>query len=168
MVKPDRERYVWLYCKSVEDKQRYQALADESKAPLSKFLLGVIEDALAARDNEQTGPTVVKELQTLREENMKLREDLKLRTMLIDKLQNENERFKAALWTDEAHEGFRGYDLNLIDTLKNRSPIQPGRLFEALEIEPGDTDRIEATSRQLEALETHGIVKLGPRGWVWC
>ncbi len=166
MVKPDRERYIWLYTKSIEDKQRYQALADEAKAPLSKFLLSVIEDALAARDNEQTGPATVKELQTLRAENMKLREDLRLRSMLIDKLEDENRRFQSERWMKEGYDGIRDYDPLLIDLLKTRGPIQPGRLFEALEIEP-NTDRIEAVSRQLEALETSGLITLTARGWKW-
>lgn len=167
MVKPDRERYVWLYCKSIEDKQRYQALADKAKAPLSKFLLGVIEDALAARANEPSEPTTAKEIQLLRAENVKLRDDLKLRGLLIDKLQDENRRFQAERWTRENYEGIRDYDPVLIDLLKARGPIQPGRLFEALEIELGDSSRTEAVSRQLEALEISGLITLTTRGWKW-
>ncbi len=168
MVKPDRERYVWLYCRSVQDKERYQALAEEAGAPLSKFILGVFEDALAAaKDNEGTGPSTIKELQTLREENKRLKEDLRLRELLINKLEAENQRFKAATWADE-FEGFRDYDSELVGVLKTYGPVHTGKLLERLNIEPNDVDRIEGLSKQLEGLEAHGIIKHNAKGWMWC
>ena len=85
MVKPDRERYIWLYCHSIEDKKRYQKLASEAVFPLSKYLLGIIDDALATKEDSANRAAIVKELDVLTEENKKLRNDLRVRGLLIER-----------------------------------------------------------------------------------
>ena len=85
MVKPDRERYVWLYCSSLEDKQRYRDLAKSSGVPLSKFLLGLIEDQLAQRDKSENGSAIAEELESLREGMKTTRNELRLRNLVIQK-----------------------------------------------------------------------------------
>jgi len=167
MVKPDRERYIWLYCHSVEDKKRYQALADVADAPLSKYLLGIIDDALAAREDPGNRAATVKELDALKEENKKLREDLRLRGMLIERLETENKKHKEAAFLNPSFSGVREYDPEIIEAIRNHGPIRTPRLLERLNIDPGDLNGIEALSRQLENLEAHGLVERSSNGWMW-
>lgn len=166
MGKPDRKRYIWLYCHSVEDKKRYQELADAAEVPLSKYLLGIIDDALAARENPENRVATVKEFDFLKEENKKLREDLRLRGMLIERLEAENKRQKEEAFLNPSFIGFRDYDPEIVEAIKN-GPIRTPRLLEKLNIDPGDLERIEALSRQLENLEAHGLVERSSNGWMW-
>ena len=166
MVKPDRERYVWLYCHSVEDKKRYQELADAADVPLSRYLLGIIDDALAARENPENKAATVKELDALKEDNKKLREELRLRGMLIERLEAENKKHKEEAFLNPSFTGFREYDPEIVEAIKN-GPIRTPRLLEKLNIDPGDLERIEALSRQLENLEAHGLVERSSNGWTW-
>ncbi len=47
MVKPDKSRYVWLYLPSQNDKSRWFGLAEQAKVPLSRFIIEIVENALA-------------------------------------------------------------------------------------------------------------------------
>ena len=167
MVKPDRERYIWLYCHSVEDKKRYQELANAADTPLSKYLLGIIDDALAAREDSGNRTATLKELDALKEDNKKLREDLRLRRMLIERLETENKKHKEAAFLNPSFSGIREYDAEVIEVIKTYGPIRTPRLLERLDINPGDLPGIESLSRQLESLEAHGLVERSSNGWMW-
>ncbi len=167
MVKPDRERYVWLYCHSVEDKKRYHELAEAAGVPLSKYLLGIIDDALAAKEDPGNRAATVRELDALKEENKELREDLRLRNMLIERLEAENKKHKEAAFLNPSFTGMREYDPEIVNAIKDHGPIQTPRLLERLNIDPGDLNAIEALSRQLENLEAVGLVKRSSNGWMW-
>lgn len=167
MVKPERERYIWLYCHSVEDKKRYQELANVADIPLSKYLLGIIDDALAIRENPGNRTISIKELDTLKEDNKKLRDDLRLSRMLIERLGAENKSYKEAAFLNPSFTGILEYDAEVIQAIKTYGPIRTPRLLERLNIDPTDLKGIEALSRQLENLEAHGLVERSSNGWMW-
>jgi len=167
MVKPDRERYIWLYCHSVEDKKRYQELANAADIPLSKYLLGIIDDALAVREDPGNRTSTIKELNSLKEDNKKLRENLRLSRMLIERLEAENKKYKEAVFLNPSFTGIREYDAEVVEAIKTYGPIRTPRLLERLNIDPTDLGGIEALSRQLESLEAHGLVERSSNGWMW-
>ena len=167
MVKPDRERYIWLYCHSVEDKKRYQELANEAGIPLSKFLLGIIDDALATKEDSENRVAIVKELDSLKEENNKLRDDLRMRGILIERLEAENKKHKEAAFLNPSFTGMREYDPEIIEAIKNFGPIRTPKLLEKLNIDSGDIQGLEALSIQLENLESHGLVERSSGGGMW-
>jgi len=167
MVKPDRERYIWLYCHSVKDKKRYQELANEAGIPLSKFLLGIIDDALATKEDSENRVAIVKELDSLKEENNKLRDDLRMRGILIERLEAENKKHKEAAFLNPSFTGMREYDPEIIEAIKNFGPIRTPKLLEKLNIDSGDIQGLEALSIQLENLESHGLVERSSSGWMW-
>lgn len=167
MVKPDRERYIWLYCHSLEDKKRYHELAEAAGIPLSKYLLGIIDDALAAREDPGNKAITVRELDALKEENKKLRDDLRLRGMVIERLEAENKKQKEAAFLNPSFTGLREYDPKIIETIRTHGPIRTPKLLERLNIDPGDLEGLDAFSRQLENLEAHGLVERSSNGWKW-
>jgi hypothetical protein len=167
MVKPDRERYIWLYCHSVEDKKQYQELAKAVDIPLSKYLLGIIDDALAVRENTGNRMANIKELDALKEDNKKLREDLRLSRMLIERFEAENKKYKEAAFLNPSFTGILKYDAEVVELIKTYGPIRTPRLLERLDIDPKDLEGIESLSRQLENLEAHGLVERSSNGWMW-
>ena len=72
MVKPDKSRYVWLYLPSQNDKARWSELAEKAKVPLSKFIIEIVENALAEESDLKPRGEMVKELSRLKEENKKM------------------------------------------------------------------------------------------------
>jgi hypothetical protein len=140
-------------------------MAEKAGVPLSKFLLSVIEDGLAEKQSIQV-PRLSKESKELIEENHKLREELRIQNLLIQKYQHEITKFQQASFLEEDFEGERILDARIIETL-TRGPIHDFRLLEVLGIEQGDKEGIQAVQKQLEVLEMYGLIKKGGRGWQW-
>ena len=72
MVKPDKSRYVWLYLPSQNDKTRWTELAEKAKVPLSKFIIEIVEDALAEESDLKPRGEIVKELSRLKDQDLEL------------------------------------------------------------------------------------------------
>ena len=78
MVMPDKTRYVYVYMPSVEDKRRWEKLAEDAGVPLSKFVIEAVENSLAESEFKPRAE-MVKEIGKLRADNKKLRDELKLK-----------------------------------------------------------------------------------------
>lgn len=167
MVKPDKSRYVYLYLPSAEDKKRWDSLAKEAGVPLSKFVISLVEDVLAEESDFRPRGKLVKEIGAQRDEIRKLREEVKLKSIVLDKYENELKRYRSAAFVEEGFEGAREYSSQLIDTLKRGNVIDSYRLLEELGIDPRDSDLVKAVSIQLENLEAYGLVSSSQRGWRW-
>ena len=96
MVKPDKSRYVYVYLPSAEDKKRWDNLASEAKVPLSKFLIAIVENALADEAEIKPRAELVKQLGSLKDEIRTLHEELKLKNIVLDKYENELKRYRSA------------------------------------------------------------------------
>jgi hypothetical protein len=163
MTNPDKSRLIYLYAPSKEDKYRYEKMAKQKGVPLSKFLIGLIEDHI----NEQSTPReMAEEIDVQREEMAKLIEDLNRKTLLLERYEQELQRYKSAPFAKEGYSGFLNYDPSLIRILKGGA-ISDLRLMELLKIDSKDPIQIRSLSKQLEALEAYGLVTKTARGWRW-
>jgi hypothetical protein len=167
VVKPDKSRYVYLYLPSTEDKTRWGDLAKEAGLPLSKFIIGIVEDALAEESDFRPRGKLVKEIAAQRDEIKTLREEIKLKSIVLDKYENELKRYRSAAFVEEKFEGARKYTHDIVDILKRGKVIDSYRLLEELHIDPRDSDLVKGVSTQLENLEAYGLVTSTQRGWRW-
>jgi len=167
LVKPDKSRYVYVYLPSAEDKKRWDNLASEAGLPLSKFVIEVVENALAEESDIKPGAELVKQLGSLRDEIRKLQEELKLKNIVLDKYENELKRYRSAAFLEDDFEGARKYSKELIKILKKGNLIDNYKLLEELGIDPREADLVKAVSSELENLETYGLIASSPRGWRW-
>jgi hypothetical protein len=163
--RPDYDRYVYIYCSSPEQKKKFQELADQAGAPLSKFLLNIIEGAIS---EHQARPKVKlsENMKALEEELVRLREEAKTNELLLQRFESENRRLREASKFSDDFEGDRHLDLELISTLQ-RGPAHDYKLLEMLGIDPQDTVQMASVQKQLQILEMHGLVSKSPRGWAW-
>ena len=159
MVKPDKSRYVWRYLPSSADKDRGQALADKAQTPLSNFCISIIEERLAEEEDFKSRREMACELEALRAETKTLRDDIRQKSIVIDRYEAELRRYRSQAFLDESFKGIRHYSKELVDLLKARGHVDSYRLLEALWIDPRDADLVKAVSRQLEELEGFGMVK---------
>jgi hypothetical protein len=167
VVKPDKSRYVYLYLPSAEDKERWGKLAAEVGVPLTKFVIEIVENALLEESEFKPRAEMIKELGSLRDEVRKLRDDLKLKNIVIDKYESELKRYRSATFLEGGFEGTREYGQELIELLKRKTVIDNYKVLEELGIDPREADLVKAVSSQLDNLEAYGLVESTSRGWRW-
>lgn len=167
MVKPDKSRYVYVYLPSAEDKKRWDGLASEAGLPLSKFVIEVVENALAEESDIKPRSELAKQLGSLKDEIRKLQEELKLKNIVLEKYENELKRYRSATFLDDDFKGTREYSQKLIEILKQGNLVDNYRLLEELGIDPREADLVKAISSELENLESYGLITSSPRGWKW-
>jgi hypothetical protein len=166
MVKPDKSRYVYVYLPSLEDKKRWEKLAEEAKVPLSKFVIEMVEDSLAESEFKPRAE-MTKELGKLRADNKQLRDELKLKNVVLEKYETELKRYRSEAFLEDKFEGKRKYSKELVDILKRGGVCDSNSLLEQLGIDNCDADLVKAVSKQLEDLEAYGLVASTSRGWRW-
>ncbi|MCJ7443464.1 MAG: hypothetical protein MUO26_02855 [Methanotrichaceae archaeon] len=167
MVKPDKSRYVYLYLPSKADKERWEKLAKEAGSPLSTFIIQIVEDSLAEDVDFKPRDELVAEISALKKELKELRDDLRLKNVVIDRYEAELKRYRSAAFLDADFEGTRRYNKELVDLLKRGGTYDSYRMLEALGIDPNEADLVKAVSRQLEDLEAYGIIEATSKGWKW-
>ncbi|WP_316967063.1 hypothetical protein [Candidatus Methanocrinis natronophilus] len=154
MVEPDKSLYVYVYLPFAEDKKRWDNLASEAEVPLSKFVIEIVENALADEAEIKPRAEFVKQLGSLRDEIRNLQEELKPKNIVLDKYENELKRYRTAAFVEDDFEGARKYSRELIKILKRCDLVDNYRLFEELGIDPREADLVKAVSTELENLET--------------
>ena len=167
MVKPDRSRYIWLYCKSREQKEQWQALAEKADTPLSAWCTSIIEERIAEEDGLLPRHKLAKELESLKADNESLREDLRRKELVLERYEAELRRYRAEPFQGEQFAGIRPYSKELVEILKARGHVGSYQILELLGIGPGEAEAIKAVSKQLEELEKFNLIKADGKGWQW-
>lgn len=167
MANPDNSRYVWVYLPTAKDRDRWHEMAKKSQTSVSSWVFAVVEEALAEKNGMRPRGELVKAMASLEEENKALREDLKLKNVVIDRYEEELRRLRAAPFQGETFKGMRAYSSELVDLLKTRGQIDGYSILDALGIGPKETEAIKAINRQLEELEAFGFIEAMGRGWQW-
>jgi hypothetical protein len=166
---PDHDRYVYSYVPTIEHKEKWEKLAKKSKTSLSKFIFEHVENSLHQEEDEDYQPRseLLDNLRKIMKENDELREDLRMKKLVIEKLENELQRYRSEEFINSSYSGIRKYNTELIELLKRRGSITSEELLSALGISPTDGDNIKAISAQLDNLQSYGLVAPTPRGWRW-
>jgi hypothetical protein len=167
VVKPDRSRYIWLYCKSREQKEQWQALAEKADTPLSAWCASIIEERLAEDNGLMPRHKLAKELDSLKADNESLREDLRRKELVLERYEAELRRYRAEPFQGEQFAGIRPYSKELVEILKARGHVGSYQILELLGIAPGEAEAIKAVSKQLEELEKFNLIKADGKGWQW-
>jgi len=122
-------------------------------------------------DNEEYKPRreIVREVESLRQENIALREDLQRKDILLSRYESELKRYRAAPWVEDTP-GIVQMSEDLIKILKARGKIESKSLLAELGIDPRETDLAKAIHKQLESLLAFGAVEQDKDGsweWLW-
>ncbi len=101
----------------------------------------------------------------LQEENRKLREDLKLRALALEKAETDLFRLRGAAWAEQR--GRESLNEDLIGLLKTGSLWTASQILESLGVSPRDVEVMRIISKQLQILQAAGMVSETARGWRW-
>jgi hypothetical protein len=168
MVAPGlKARYVDVYLPSEAAKQQWEEDAKKAGIPLSRFVFEAVE-AFRASKKETPKLDFVKELAETKEELQKLRSELKLKNLLLEKLEGEVYKARYDSFKEvELGEGTRRHDEELIKVLRRRKSMEGYAILKELGVDPRDTEAVKLVNNQLESLRRFGLVEETGTGWRW-
>jgi vacuolar-type H+-ATPase subunit I/STV1 len=168
MVAPGlKARYVDVYLPSEAAKREWEEEAKKAGLPVSKFIFEAVEAFRAAKD-ETPRHEMVRELAEAKEEVQKLRSDLKMKTMLLEKLDTDLYKARYSSFQEVLMaEGIRSHDQELIKVLRRGKAMEGYSILKELGIDPGETEAVKLVNNQLESLRRFGLVEETDRGWRW-
>jgi predicted RNase H-like nuclease (RuvC/YqgF family) len=164
-----KERAVYVYLPSLEMADGWKRRANEAGVSISKFVVDRVEDSIS-KEGEETYLSrlqLVERLRKAEDELKSLREENRLLKKLVDNLDKELKRYRGKSFLEDSFEGSRAFSRELIDFLKKGNTLSDDEILANLSIELSDTDLVKSVNRQLEALETYGLVEFTGKGWRW-
>jgi predicted RNase H-like nuclease (RuvC/YqgF family) len=171
-----KERAVWIYLPSIEQKESWQKLAKQSGASLSKWVIETVEEAVRPAEECEWKPrkNLEEELEGLKNEVASLRSKLRQQKIIREKLEQELRRYRAEPFLTPEFDGIRRYDKELIELLRSSKSLNgkpkaltDNEILQYLGIDPTEEEAVKAISAQLSNLEAYGIMKSTPNGWRW-
>jgi hypothetical protein len=168
MVAPGlKARYVDVYLPSQDVKQQWEEEAKNVGLTLSKFVFEAVE-AFRASKKDSPRSDFIKELAEAKEELQKLRNELKLKNLLLEKLESEvykarYDNFKEVQMDD----GTRRHDEDLIKALRRGKTLDGYAILNELGVDPRDTEAVKLVNNQLESLRSFGLIEETVEGWRW-
>jgi hypothetical protein len=168
MVAPGlKARYVDVYLPSEAAKREWEEEAKKAGLPMSKFIFEAVEAFRASKD-ETPRHEIMKELADVKEEVQKLRSELKMKTMLLEKLDADLYKARYASFQEvQMAEGTRRHDQELIKILQRGKALEGYSILKELGIDPGETEAVKLVNNQLESLRRFGLVEETANGWKW-
>ena len=177
VTKPDKgktrtikDRAIYVYLPSLEMVEDWKRRAEKAGVSISKFVIERVEESIRREEGEESylsRAELAKRLREAEEELKKLQNENRLLKKLAENLDNELKRYRAQPFLEEAFEGVRRFDKDLIELLRKGGSYTQEHILSQLNIDPSDTELVKAISKQLEALEAYGLVEYKGRGWKW-
>jgi hypothetical protein len=168
MVAPGlKARYVDVYLPSESAKQEWGEEAEKAGLPLSKYVYEVVE-AFRAKKDETPRTDLIKELAEAKEEIQALRNDLRMKNLLLEKLESDVYKASYADFKEiKMVEGSRRHDLELIKILRRGKSLEGYTILKELGIDPNETEAVKLVNNQLQSLQRFGLVEETANGWRW-
>lgn len=133
---------------------------------MSKFIIATVDGVVDENEEYKPRRELAAEVETLRQENISLREDLHRKDIILNRYEVELKRYRAAPWIEDTP-GIAQMNEDLIKILKARGCIEGGQLLEELGIDRREKDLAKAIHKQLESLVSFGAVKHDNGSWTW-
>jgi len=165
-----KERAIYVYLPSFEMVQDWKQKAEKGGVSISKFVIERVEESIRREEGEEgylSRAELIKKLRDAEEELKKVRNENRLLKKLAENLDNELRRYRAQPFLEEAFEGVRRFDKDLIELLRKGGSYTQEQILAHLNIDPSGSYLVKAVSKQLEALEGYGLLEYKGRGWRW-
>jgi hypothetical protein len=159
-----RPKIIEIYSASEEEAKKIKEAADKAGLTTSKFVLNVVRPHIYQSEEGPTRSGLIEESTELRDEVRHLREDGKVKDLLLERYEAELRRIRDTAFL--APSGEAALNPDLLKILR-KGPIHERRLLDALGISEDDALAVRALSRQLSILEATRFAAKGPNGWRW-
>jgi hypothetical protein len=165
-----KKRAIYVYLPSQKMVEDWKRKAQEAGTSISKFVIDKVEDSIRTEEGEEgylSRLELIRKMSSSEEELNVLRKDNRLLKKLVENLDNEAKRLRAEPFLDDSFRGVRRFNQEIIDLLKQAGSYSGDEILSHLNINPSDTDLVKAVNKQLEVLESYGLVEYVGRGWKW-
>ena len=142
---------------SPEVKEKIREAANEHGCTISKYLLSIFEEA-----SQPPRPSQGPELERLRIELNGLQTTLEAKDLLLKQRDAELRALRGAEFVRPEWDAY--IDPDLLKAVR-AGPIHDHRLLDLLGASTADA--MQAVSRQLQILESEGLISKGTHGWSW-
>ena len=165
-----KKRAIYVYLPSQKMVDVWKSRAEKAGTSISKFVIDRVEDSISKEAGEEgylNRLELIKKLSNAEEELKQLRKDNRLLKKLVDNLDTELKRYRTKPFLEEDYRGIRRFDKELIDLLKEGGSYSGDDILTSLNINHSDVELVKAVNKQLEVLESYGLLAYVGRGWKW-
>jgi hypothetical protein len=165
MPRPEQIQFL-IYPPSKEKLEEWRVESKNFGTSLNNYIIEMIERG--RRSDEGTSRAEIsKELSDYKGENRKLREEIKLKSLLLERQETELYKLRFQSFGNVEDAGTRAMDAELVKLLKRGRILSGHEILNELNIDPRDSDAVKLVKNQLEALQRYGLAKETQRGWQW-
>ena len=133
---------------------------------LNNYIIEMIERGRRS-DEGASRAEISKELSDLKGENRKLREELKLKSLLLERQETELYKLRFQSFGTFEETGTRAMDVELVKLLKRGQTLSGHEILTELNIDPRDSEAVKLARNQLDTLQRYGLAKETQKGWQW-
>ena len=154
-----------IYFPSEKLMQEWKDDAKKARLPLSSWIFATVEANRAALGDQAIDTD--RDLQTIREENRRLRLELESLTREHEHQKAELFKLKNEIFANDRLAGCGEFDRRLVNALRSGGSLPPREILAELQVDQRDADAIQIVTRQLHVLQDLGPVQEGLKGWRW-
>ncbi|MGD0955064.1 MAG: hypothetical protein ABR985_22210 [Methanotrichaceae archaeon] len=133
---------------------------------MNNYIIEMVEKSRRS-ENFDPRPNLSKELSDLKEENTKLRNELRIKELILQKYESELYVLRHEAFSDQDQQGQREYDERLVVALRRGRTMGEKEIYSELGIDPRDAEAVKLVSNQLKGLTRYGLIEETSRGWRW-
>lgn len=143
--------------------------AKEQGTSLSRFIVQHTERSLRNMDEEKLLPRRLLMMQLQEKEKLvdKLELDNRLLKSLAERLDRDLHETRAEAFNPASAPGEHGYDLELVDIIRQQGFVRFDELHEKLGVPVHDVETVKGINNQLDFLEGYGVISKTRLGWRW-
>jgi hypothetical protein len=164
-----KQRAIYVYLPSQQMTERWKQLAEKQGTSISKFVAEHVENSL--RQEHEPGyrsrSEMSNDIQELKAELEEERKRSRRLDLVVERLEEELRRYRAQPFLEKDFQGVRGFNRQLVEILRAGGVLTNEDLLARLGVAHSEHEAIKSISKQLEILESYGLVKSTPRGWRW-
>ena len=165
MPRPEQIQFL-IYPPSKELIEEWRAASRKNGTSLNNYIIEMVEKTRRS-DNSNQRPELSRELSNLKEENAKLRNELRIKELILQKYESELYKLRHEAFSDQDQQGQREYDEKLVVALRRGRVMGEREIYSELGIDPRDVEAVKLVSNQLKGLRRYGLIEETSRGWRW-
>jgi septal ring factor EnvC (AmiA/AmiB activator) len=165
MPRPEKIQFL-IYPPSKELIEEWRAASRKNGTSLNNYIIEMVEKSRRS-DNSNQRPELSRELSDLKEENAKLRNELRIKELILQKYESELYKLRHEAFSDQDQQGQREYDEKLVVALRRGRVMGEREIYSELGIDPRDVEAVKLVSNQLKGLRRYGLIEETSRGWRW-
>lgn len=159
-----RDRTLTIYFSSAAELYGLVEAASKARISTSQYAQEMIRLGMAQPTAPRNDP---EESAHAREENSRLRRDLKEKDALLEKMESELFALRHQGFATDRLVGQLDFSNDLIEFLQAGKTYRSNEIMKALGIDAKNIDAIKALAGQLHALQDLKLVEESSRGWKW-